>query len=83
MKRENVVIRKNCKTDRPARFCVIPKRRIKVKKFVIGDNALIRSNTVIYAGTKIGNGLQTGHNVIIGEQNLIDDNLQIWSDSVY
>lgn len=48
----------------------------------IGDNAVIRSNTVIYAGTKIGNNLQTGHNVTIREDNKIGDNFNIWSNSV-
>lgn len=35
----------------------------------IGDNCIIRSNTIIYAGTKIGENLQTGHHTIIRENN--------------
>lgn len=34
---------------------------------VIGDEAIIRSGTVIYAGTVIGAGFDCGHNVIVRE----------------
>jgi acetyltransferase-like isoleucine patch superfamily enzyme len=36
---------------------------------------------VVYAGTTIGNGLQTGHHVVIREENRIGDNLNIWNNS--
>lgn len=49
---------------------------------VIGVDAHIRSGSVIYAGTTIGKGLQTGHGTIIREENVIGDNLNIWSHSV-
>jgi len=49
---------------------------------VIGDNAVIRSHTVIYAGNVIGNGFQTGHGVLIREENEIGDNVSIGSHSV-
>lgn len=48
---------------------------------IIGPNARIRSGTVIYGGNRIGCDLETGHNVVIREQNLIGDNLHIWSNS--
>jgi len=48
---------------------------------IIGDEAHIRSGTVIYAGSRIGPGLQTGHSVIIREQNVIGAQLQIWNNS--
>jgi acetyltransferase-like isoleucine patch superfamily enzyme len=51
-------------------------------KTIIGENCFIRSNSVIYAGTKIGNNLQTGHNVVIREENQISENFTIWSNSV-
>jgi len=47
----------------------------------IGPGAQIRSGTVIYAGSTIGAGLQTGHNVVIREQNVVGDNLRIWNNS--
>lgn len=36
-------------------------------KVKIGDNALIRSGTVIYSGVNIGKNFKTGHNVLIRE----------------
>ncbi len=59
-----------------------PGRNLEEIDLYIGDNAMIRSNTVIYAGCKIGVGLQTGHNVVIREQNQIGDNLQVWNNTV-
>jgi acetyltransferase-like isoleucine patch superfamily enzyme len=48
----------------------------------IGPKARIRGGTVIYCGSRIGRGLETGHNVIIREENDIGDNLRIWNNSV-
>ena len=49
---------------------------------VIGDNAVIRSHTVIYAGNVIGKNFQTGHGVLVREDNEIGDNVSIGSHSV-
>jgi acetyltransferase-like isoleucine patch superfamily enzyme len=49
---------------------------------VIGAGAHIRSGTVIYRGSRIGQNLETGHNVIIREENIIGNNLRIWSNSI-
>lgn len=49
---------------------------------VIGDNAIIRSHTVIYAGNSIGNNFQTGHHVNIREKNIIGDNVSIGTKTV-
>lgn len=48
----------------------------------IGNNATIRSHTVIYAGNKIGANFQTGHQVMIRELNEIGDNVSIGTGSV-
>ena len=45
---------------------------------IIGDNAVIREYTIIYAGVKIGNGFQTGPHVLIRENNQIGDNVVVW-----
>jgi acetyltransferase-like isoleucine patch superfamily enzyme len=50
-------------------------------KTVIGKNAVIRSHTVIYAGNIIGDNLQTGHGVMIRENNVIGDDFKIWSQA--
>jgi len=49
---------------------------------VIGDDAVIRSHTVIYAGNKIGRGFRTGHGVMLREANEIGDDVSIGSHSV-
>jgi UDP-3-O-[3-hydroxymyristoyl] glucosamine N-acyltransferase len=49
---------------------------------VIGDNACIRSHTVIYAGNKIGRNFQAGNKVNIRELNDIGDNVSIGTLSV-
>jgi acetyltransferase-like isoleucine patch superfamily enzyme len=49
---------------------------------VIGDGAVIRSHTVIYAGNTIGNNFQTGHHVLVREENSIGNNVSIGSSSV-
>lgn len=49
---------------------------------VIGDNAIIRSLTVIYAGNKIGSNFRTGNKVNIRENNVIGDNVSVGTMSV-
>lgn len=48
----------------------------------IGDQAVIRSHTVIYSGNCIGHRLQTGHGVLIRESNEIGDDVSIGSHTV-
>ena len=57
-------------------------RSIADRTLRIGGGANIRSGTVVYVGTTIGRGLQTGHNVVIREENVIGDNVGIWSNTV-
>jgi acetyltransferase-like isoleucine patch superfamily enzyme len=57
-------------------------RSVSDQTLLIGEAAHIRSGTVIYVGTTIGRGLQTGHNVVIREENVIGDHVGIWSNSV-
>jgi acetyltransferase-like isoleucine patch superfamily enzyme len=62
-------------------FCIIgepPAGKIPGEiKTIIGDNAVIRSHTVIYAGNTIGSNFSTGHHVVIRENNKIGDNVSI------
>jgi acetyltransferase-like isoleucine patch superfamily enzyme len=48
----------------------------------LGARANIRSGAIIYAGVTIGRDFQTGHNVVIREENVIGDHVGIWSNSV-
>jgi acetyltransferase-like isoleucine patch superfamily enzyme len=54
-------------------------RRINSLKLTLGPGAVIRSGSVIYAGSTIGARLETGHGVVIREQNIIGDGLQVWN----
>ncbi|HDN50536.1 MAG TPA: N-acetyltransferase [Thermoplasmatales archaeon] len=51
-------------------------------ELVIGDNATIRSHTVIYAGNVIGDHFQTGHGALIRENNRIGNNVSVGSHTV-
>ena len=48
---------------------------------VIGDFAIIRSHSVIYCNVAIGDRLETGHNVVIREENTIGERFCIWNNS--
>lgn len=48
----------------------------------IGARAIIRSHTVIYAGNVIGDDFQTGHGVLIREENEIGNNVSIGSHTI-
>jgi acetyltransferase-like isoleucine patch superfamily enzyme len=49
---------------------------------IIGENVVIRSHTVIYAGNKIGENFQTGHGVLVRESNEIGKNVSIGTGSI-
>lgn len=48
----------------------------------IGDNAIIRSHTVIYAGNMIGDNFESGHKVMLRENNRIGNNVSIGTGTV-
>ncbi len=57
---------------------VLPKGHAAGKLLTtIGDHAVIRSHTVIYAGNTIGNNFQTGNKTNIRELNTSGDNVRI------
>ncbi|MGL4393575.1 MAG: DapH/DapD/GlmU-related protein [Fusobacteriaceae bacterium] len=49
----------------------------KYKKTIIGEKAIIRSHTIIYHSSNIGENFQTGHKVVIRENLIIGDNTRI------
>lgn len=48
----------------------------------IGPGAVIRSHSVLYAGSRIGAGFQCGHGTLVREQCLIGENCSIGSGTV-
>jgi acetyltransferase-like isoleucine patch superfamily enzyme len=67
-------------------FCIVgtPPRGKKDGELatVIGDGAVIRSHTVIYAGNVVGRNFQTGNKVNIRESNRIGNNVSVGTLSV-
>ncbi|HYM49813.1 MAG TPA: hypothetical protein VET65_04495 [Candidatus Limnocylindrales bacterium] len=59
----------------------IPGRAIARRELWIWEHAIIRAFSVIYAGSQIGTHLETGHGVVIREENQIGDHLSIWNHS--
>lgn len=59
----------------------MPERFTDAGRLVIGRGAIVRSGSILYAGTTIGDDLETGHNVVIREQNTIGDSFSVWSQS--
>ena len=56
-----------------------PSRPIDDHRLVLGADALLRHGTIVYAGTRIGDRFETGHHVIVREQNRIGHDVRIWN----
>ena len=57
-------------------------RSIKGKKVILGEGSKIRSGSVIYQAVRVGRHFETGHHVIIREENEMGDSVSIWSHSI-
>jgi len=79
---EEVVIGEGHRIDRGVLLGYPVERKIRSKALAIGKRARIRSGSVIYQGSKIGDNLETGHNVVIREENEIGNDFKIWNNSV-
>ena len=58
------------------------KYKMRSKPPIIGKNALIRSNSIIYNDVEIGNNFKTGHAVTIREKTTIGDDVLVGTNSV-
>ncbi|MGB9831756.1 MAG: acyltransferase, partial [Fervidicoccus fontis] len=58
------------------------KGEIESEGATIGDNSVIRSNSIIYERVKIGKNVETGHRILIREDTEIGDNSIIGTDTV-
>lgn len=80
---KNVALGQNGTIQVPCVIGYPPREKIDGElSVVIGDNHCIRSFTTIYAGVTIGDGLETGHHVLIREDNVIGDNVSIGTNSM-
>lgn len=59
----------------------VPGRSIASLALRVGSHAVVRAHSVIYAGSQIGSHLETGHGVVIREENRLGDHLSIWNSS--
>ena len=59
-----------------------PRRSIEDLTLTLGEGARLGSGTILYLGSTIGARLQTGHHVVVREQNILGDDVSIWSNSV-
>jgi acetyltransferase-like isoleucine patch superfamily enzyme len=51
-------------------------------EFLLGRDAILRSGTVLYSGSRIGARFQTGHHVVVREECEIGDDVSVWRNSV-
>lgn len=58
-----------------------PDRRTRLA-LSLGPGARLRSGTVLYAGSRIGSRLNTGHHVVIRENCAIGNDVSVWSNTV-
>lgn len=56
-----------------------PGRDIGGAGFSLGAGARLRSGTVLYAGSQIGERFETGHHVVVREQNVVGANCSVWN----
>ncbi|MEV6415957.1 DapH/DapD/GlmU-related protein [Kribbella sp. NPDC051718] len=59
-----------------------PAARVAGAELTIGRDARLRSGTILYAGSRIGDRFETGHHVVVREQCEIADDVSVWSNSV-
>lgn len=78
---DQIVLGEGCEIDPGAILGYLTGRTLDDATLRVGPRARVRSGTVLYAGSSIGAGLETGHNVVIREQNVIGDHLNIWNSS--
>lgn len=48
----------------------------------LGRDARLRSGSIVYAGTRIGDNFAAGHNVVVREECVIGSDVSIWSNTV-
>ena len=77
-----VKIGRGSKIDRDVVLGYPTGRPIAKSGVILGANAVVRSGTVIYTAVKIGERLQTGHHVVIREENEIGNWVEIWSNTI-
>jgi len=76
-----VELGRDCQVDPSAILGYPTGRRIELRPVRIGEGARIRSGTAVYASVEIGARFETGHNVVVREENRIGDDCAVWNNS--
>jgi acetyltransferase-like isoleucine patch superfamily enzyme len=58
------------------------KYKAECKRAKIGDNAIIRSNTIIYGDVIVNDNFQSGHNVVIREHSIFGNHIVVGTNTV-
>lgn len=77
-----VLIGRGALIDDSVQLGVRPGRAIPDLRLRMGRTAIVRSGSVIYAGSVIGDNFETGHNVVVREQNEIGSQVRIWNNTI-
>jgi acetyltransferase-like isoleucine patch superfamily enzyme len=56
-----------------------PPDRGAARPLVLGAGARLRSGTILYDGSTIGERLQTGHHVVVREECVLGDDVSLWT----
>jgi acetyltransferase-like isoleucine patch superfamily enzyme len=59
----------------------LPSRPVD-RRLVLGRDAHLRSGTILYLGSSIGERFETGHHVVVREECQIGDDVSVWTGSV-
>jgi len=79
---QDVALGRGCLIDDNVILGARPGRAVREVSLRLGRRAIVRSGSVLYTGTLIGDGFETGHNVIIREDNVIGADVKVWNNTV-
>ena len=57
-------------------------RRSASSALRVGRDAVLRSGSVLYLGSRIGDRFETGHHVVFREECAVGDDVSVWSNTV-
>jgi acetyltransferase-like isoleucine patch superfamily enzyme len=59
-----------------------PGRRSAPSALRLGRDAVLRSGSVVYLGSRVGDRFETGHHVVLREECAVGDDVSVWSNTV-
>ena len=82
LKDKHFKLGRRCRLDETVVLGEIPGgSKIRLRRLTVGPSARIRSGTVLYCSTTIGHHFETGHGVVVREENRIGHHVSIWNHS--